>query len=210
MLRLTVVVVSAAIIGISCSGPVNPPRPLPVATSPPPPAATATPEPAAPTAVATQSPGTSTPQPPTPTAAPLTYTPSPTPAALATQPPATPTPQPPTTAVDQHPDDIAALSEMSTAYWSAFNSYDADSVVAMYDDGYRQAREERVRSDIAAMRLFGVKLGVTENAPPVLTAPNVGELYVSVKNPLDVRKVHMIFHKLDGEWKIVHAEQVAK
>ena len=44
----------------------------------------------------------------------------------------------------------------------------------------------------------------------MLTAPNVGEMYVRVGNPLGVSRVLMIFHKLEDGWKIVHAEEVSK
>ena len=99
---------------------------------------------------------------------------------------------------------------MSEAYWEAFNSYDADAVVAMYNQDYRAAREETVRGDISLMKMFKVTLRVKGENPPVLTAPNVGEMYVRVGNPLGVSRVLMIFHKLDDGWKIVHAEEVSK
>ena len=99
---------------------------------------------------------------------------------------------------------------MSEAYWEAFNSYDADAAVAMYNETYRAAREETVRADILLMKMFKASLKVTEESPPVLTAPNVGELYVKVGNPLGIRRVLMVFHKLEDGWKIVHAEEVSK
>ena len=99
---------------------------------------------------------------------------------------------------------------MSEAYWEAFNSYDANAALAMYSEDYRIAREETVRGDISLMNMFSVTLKVTEESSPVLTAPNVGELYVRVGNPLGVSRVLMIFHKLDDGWKIVHAEEVSK
>ena len=99
---------------------------------------------------------------------------------------------------------------MFEEYWEAFNSYDADTVVSMYNEDYRAAREETVRSDISLMKMFKVTLKVKGENPPVLTAPNVGELYVRVGNPLGVSRVLMIFHKLEDGWKIVHAEEVSK
>ena len=80
--------------------------------------------------------------------------------------------------------------------------------MAMYNQDYRAAREETVRSDISLMKMFKVTLKVKGENPPVLTAPNVGELYVRVGNPLGVSRVLMIFHKLEDGWKIVHAEEV--
>ena len=99
---------------------------------------------------------------------------------------------------------------MSEAYWEAFNSYDADAVVAMYNESYRAAREETVRGDISLMKMFSVTLKVTEESPPVLAAPNVGEMYVRVGNPLGVNRVLIVFHKLADGWKIVHVEEVSK
>ena len=99
---------------------------------------------------------------------------------------------------------------MSEAYWEAFNSYDADAVVTMYNESYRAAREETVRADISLMKMFSVTLKVTEESPPVLAAPNVGEMYVRVGNPLGVNRVLIVFHKLADGWKIVHAEEVSK
>lgn len=194
------------ILGLSCSGRADPPAPQPVPTPPPPPTVTSTaiPEPsptAIPTVPPSPSPESTTVAPTVPPTAPAV----PDPTVTATSVPETPTPEP----VAADPEDVENLRALSDAYWAAFNSYDADAVVGMYEDAYREAREEEVRSDIQLMRMFGVELGVTQEAPPVLTAPNVGELYVNVANPLGVRRVHMVFHKLDSEWKIVHAEDAA-
>ena len=82
--------------------------------------------------------------------------------------------------------------------------------MAMYNESYRAAREETVRGDISLMKMFSVTLKVTEESPPVLTAPSVGELYVRVGNPLGVNRVLIVFHKLEDSWKIVHAEEVSE
>ena len=134
--------------------------------------------------------------------------PSPVPTSLPepTLPPATPT-LVPTPMIDTAA-EVAQLHALSDSYWGAFNSYDADAAVALYDEGYRLTREEQVRGDISRMKIFRITLGISEVSPATLTAPNVGELYIDVKNPLGVSRVRMIFHKLDGEWKIVYAEEL--
>ena len=139
--------------------------------------------------------------------------PAPATTALVNTPTTTPTSVPPTATPSPTPgtsEDIETLRKISEAYWEAFNSYDADAAVAMYNETYRAAREEAVRADISLMKMFKASLKVTEESPPVLTAPNVGELYVRVDNPLGIRRVLMVFHKLEDGWKIVHAEEVSK
>lgn len=138
---------------------------------------------------------------PTPTATP---TPTLTPTPLST---ATPTPTP-TTATPSESDETDALRELAFAYWEAFNSYDADKVLEYLEDAYRQERESRIRGDIGRIKLFRVKLGVSEETPPRMTGPGEGEMYLTMKEPIGTRRIHMRFLKVEGEWKITYSQEV--
>jgi len=129
-----------------------------------------------------------------------TLTPTPLPAA-------TPTPTP-TTATPSESDEADTLRQLAFAYWEAFNSYDADKVLGYLEEAYRQERESKIRGDIGRIKLFRVKLGVSEETPPRMTTPGEGEMFLTMKEPIGTRRIHMRFLKLEGEWKITHAEEV--
>ena len=135
-------------------------------------------------------------------------TPSPTPT-----PEPTNTPEP--TAIASPPEDAAADVEMDSFirgltldYWDAFNAYDADTVLDFFETSYRQEREEYVRADIGTLKLFGVKLGVSEESPPTMVAHDEWEMYVTMKEPLGTRIIQMVFKEIDGEWKVTYSEEV--
>ena len=156
MLTLIAVILVAAAFSTACFGRPSRPEPAPIPTPPPvqpeaveptstptavptpPPMPTSTPT-VTPTAAAPVRANTTTPAPVPPTA-----TPSPT----LVPPTATPSPTPGTV------EDVETLRKMFEEYWEAFNSYDADTVVSMYNEDYRAAREETVRSDISLMKMF--------------------------------------------------------
>ena len=129
---------------------------------------------------------------PTPTLSP-TSTPSPTP---------TPSPGP----VDDA-DEADALRQLAFAYWEAFNAYDADTALGYLEEDYRRQRDEEVRGEIARISLFRVKLGVSEETPPSVVSQSEREMYLTMKEPLGTRRIHMAFRDVAGEWKITFAEE---
>ena len=121
----------------------------------------------------------------------------------------TPTTEPaPTTANSPAEDDVAAIHQIIQGYWEALNDYDVDRAITMLEEGYRAAEEELIRKDIGRMKLFRVKLGITEETPLALNEEGNYETYLSVKTPVDTRMVLMVFRKIDGQWWIVFSDQV--
>ena len=106
------------------------------------------------------------------------------------------------------PEEARTLRELAFGYWEAFNAYDADRTLAYLEDGYRQQREERVRTEIGRINLFNVRLEVSEEAPPWIIEGGGREMYLTMKEPLGTRRIRMEFRDIDGEWKIAFAQQV--
>ena len=100
-----------------------------------------------------------------------------------------------------------ALRQLAFAYWDAFNSYDADRTLGYLEEDYRQQRDETIRAEIARIKLFGVKLGVSEESPPWVVGPAEREMYLTMKEPLGERRILMVFREVAGEWKITFAEE---
>lgn len=99
------------------------------------------------------------------------------------------------------------VRSLATAYWDAFNTYDADLVLSYLEETYRATREEPIRSEIDQLSTFGVTLGVQEEGPPVMLGDDTAELHLELKNPLGVRRILMAFERIDGEWVITFAEE---
>ena len=147
---------------------------------------------------------------PTPTLSP-TLTPSPTPTLSPTP---TPSPSPalsPAPALSPGPmddaDEADTLRQLAFAYWEAFNAYDADTALGYLEEDYRRQRDETVRSEIGRIALFRVKLGVSEETPPSVVSHDEREMYLTMKDPLGTRRIHMAFRDVAGEWKITFAEE---
>lgn len=104
--------------------------------------------------------------------------------------------------------EAAEIRQIVEVYWEALNEYDVDHAVTMLEPGYRTQEEESIRSDIGRMKLFRVKLDVSEESPPSLNADGDYETYLSVKTPVDTRKVLMVFRQIDGQWWIVFSGEV--
>ena len=117
----------------------------------------------------------------------------------------------PTVAMEPGPvedtEEAEALRQLAYAYWDAFNSYDAVRALGYLEEDYRQQRDEAVREEIAMIQLFGVRLGVTEHTPPHVISDDEREMHMNMKEPLGTRRVRMAFRELDGEWKIIFAEE---
>ena len=97
---------------------------------------------------------------------------------------------------------------MVKAYWGAFNDYEADRALPMLEDGYRELEEDLIRRDIGRMKLFRIRLDVSEETPPVPNADGDYETWISMKTPVDTRSVKMIFRRIDGQWRIVFSDEV--
>ena len=117
-----------------------------------------------------------------------------------------PTPTPTPGPVDDS-QEADALRQLAFAYWDAFNSYDADRTLGYLEEDYRQQRDETVRGEIARIKLFGVKLGVSEESPPWIVGPAEREMYLTMKEPLGERRILMVFREVAGEWTITFAEE---
>ncbi len=100
-----------------------------------------------------------------------------------------------------------ALRKLAFAYWEAFNAYDAEKALGYMEESYRQQQREEVGNEIELIKLFGVKLEVSENTPPHLKGENEREMYLNLKEPLGTRLIRMAFRHVEGEWKIIHAEE---
>ena len=168
------------------------------------------PERVEPTATSIPSP-TPTPE-PTPTPAP---SPTPTP-----EPTATPTPEPqgesqeadetatPEVSPSLDAEEADALRMLGSAYWEAINAYELEKALRFLEESYRLQEEEELTENIELMKTFAIKLTVTEASPPEAVDDETREMYWTVKNPLNVLRIHMIFQQIEGEWKIISAEQV--
>ena len=97
---------------------------------------------------------------------------------------------------------------MVVEYWGAFNDYDADHALNMLEASYRDLEEELIRRDIGRMKLFRVKLVMSEEIPPTLNAEGDYETRLKLETPIDSRSVSMVFRRTEGEWWIVFSDEV--
>lgn len=121
---------------------------------------------------------------------------------------ATMIPTPGTGSGTSEAEEVEAIRRIITQYWEALNDYDVDHAITMLEPAYRAAEEEQIRRDIGRMKMFRAKLGVSEESPPTLNAEGDYETYLSVKTPVDTRRVLMVFRQIDGAWWIVYSEEV--
>ena len=105
------------------------------------------------------------------------------------------------------PQEADALRKLAFAYWEAFNAYDADRALGYLEEDYRQHQDSAVRDDIGMIKLFSVKLGMSEETPPQVVGNDEWEMYLIMKEPLGTRRIRMAFQKVEGEWKITFAEE---
>ena len=105
-------------------------------------------------------------------------------------------------------EDIETVRAIVAAYWKSLNDYDVDHAITMLEPAYRAAEEELIRKDIGRMKLFRVKLDVSEETPPTLNENGDYETYLSLKTPVDTRRVLMVFRQIDGAWWIVSSGEV--
>ena len=105
-------------------------------------------------------------------------------------------------------EDIETVRAIVAAYWKSLNDYDVDHAITMLEPAYRAAEEELIRKDIGRMKLFRVKLDVSEETPPTLNENGDYETYLSLKTPVDTRRVLMVLRQIDGAWWIVSSGEV--
>ena len=201
---IPLVFVILAFIGVACGSspaasqdsapPSEPERVDPTATPIPDP----TPQPKQPDPTATPIPSP-TPQ-PDPTATPET---SPQSETQEADPTATPEPS-----AQLDVADINAVRELAFAFWEAYNAYDPDKALSYLEETYRQERDVPLRENVATIKLFSVKLEMSEESPPHMIGDGEWEMHMTMKTPLDVRRIRMSFRKVEGEWKLTFAEQV--
>jgi hypothetical protein len=106
------------------------------------------------------------------------------------------------------PDEVTAIRQIVKEYWDALNDYDVDRALPMLEPGYRAQEEELIRQDISRMRMFRVKLGVSEETLPALNKNGDYETYLKLETPIDTRRVLMIFRRIDGQWQITYSDEV--
>jgi hypothetical protein len=99
------------------------------------------------------------------------------------------------------------LRQMAFDYWEAFNSFEADKVLAFLEDAYRLEREEEIRTDIGRIKTFGVKLEVSEQIPPQIDGDEA-VMFLLMKEPLGIRRIQMSYLKVDDNWKVTYSEEV--
>ena len=97
---------------------------------------------------------------------------------------------------------------VGSAYWEAINSYELEKALGFLEESYRLQEEEELTENIELMKTFAIKLIVTAVSPPEAVDDETREMHWNVKNPLNVLRIHMIFQQIEGEWKIVSAEQL--
>ncbi len=105
-------------------------------------------------------------------------------------------------------EDAATIGELVEAYWAAFNAYDADVAVSMLDESYRDAEEGLIRRDIGRMKLFRVRLDVSEETPLILNNQGDYETYLKIATPVDSRRLLMVFRHIEGRWRIVFSDEI--
>ena len=137
-------------------------------------------------------------------------TPEPTVAQAATSAPASAAPTSVTEQQSDETEDAAStmgmLRQMAFDYWEAFNSFEAEKVLAFLEDAYRLEREEEIRTDIGRIKTFGVKLEVSEQIPPRIDGDEA-VMFLLMKEPLGIRRIQMSYLKVDDNWKVTYSEE---
>jgi hypothetical protein len=116
--------------------------------------------------------------------------------------------QPPATTTEE---DIEAARQVVFAYREAYNNYDVEGALSFLEESHRAEREDEIRSDIAQMDTYNIKLGVEEEAEPEVTADGMVAIYIKLDVPVFGQKDRHVVYKLTelaGEWKICISEDV--
>ena len=108
----------------------------------------------------------------------------------------------------ENPHDKATIQRMVHEYWGYFNAYDPDRALAMLEPHYRAAEDPLIRKDIGRMKLFRVKLEVSVEKPPARNADGDYETYLTLKTPVDSRRLLMVFRQIGEQWWIAFSGEV--
>ncbi len=129
--------------------------------------------------------------------------------------PLTSTPTPEATEEEEAPppaaitgEDIEAARQTVFTYLEALNNYDLEGVLACMEESWGQEREASLTSEISQMKMFGVTLGVEEEAEPAINAGETIEIKMKLTPSKLAEPRHITYQlmKIDGEWKICFAE----
>lgn len=138
---------------------------------------------------------------PTPTATP---SPTDTPQAEPT-PAASPTDEAAAASID--PADLAEHLRQKTAQmWAVYNSYDLDGLRAFYEEGYWEAEEEELRSNMQPFKSLGITFEAEETSPPTEIEPGKWEIRQTARFQGGSVKMVFIYEEFDGEWLFTYAE----
>ncbi len=107
-----------------------------------------------------------------------------------------------------HDDASELVRNTAFAYWDAWNSYDADKVLAFLEPSYRGVEEERIRRDIGRTQSFNAKLRLTEESPPVRLESAHWEIFLTMRTPIDMRRIRMTFLVGEDRYWITFSGQV--
>jgi hypothetical protein len=105
-------------------------------------------------------------------------------------------------------DAVESIRETAFLYWEVFNSYEAEQVLAFLEPGYRATEEDLIRRDIGLMKLFGVKLGVSEESAPALMESGEWEMYLRMDTPTGTKRIRMNFAPNGDGWWITFSDEV--
>jgi hypothetical protein len=105
-------------------------------------------------------------------------------------------------------DAVESIRETAFLYWEVFNSYEAERVLAFLEPGYRATEEDLIRRDIGLMKLFGVKLGVSEESAPALMESGEWEMYLRMDTPTGTKRIRMNFAPNGDGWWITFSDEV--
>ena len=101
---------------------------------------------------------------------------------------------------------VEHLREKTMQVWEVYNTHDPDALKAFYEEGYWQAQEEEVRSNMEPFRAFGVSINAEETSPPMEIAPGRWEIRHTGRFPLGSVKMVFIWEEFEGEWLLTYAE----
>lgn len=101
---------------------------------------------------------------------------------------------------------VEHLRERTMQVWEVYNTHDPDALKAFYEEGYWEAQEEEVRSNMEPFRAFGVSINAEETSPPTEIAPGRWEIRHTGRFPLGSVKMVFIWEEVGGEWLLTYAE----
>ena len=101
---------------------------------------------------------------------------------------------------------VEHLREKTMQVWEVYNTHDPDALKAFYEEGYWEAQEEEVRSNMEPFRAFGISINAEETSPPTEIAPGTWEVRHTGRFPLGSVKMIFIWEEFEGEWLLTYAE----